>query len=590
MRYFFLAMVFFFCSPLIVYADLQEKPYVPETQGLGISNMAISATTGFIASSHEQLNFNEYTQRQNRYTELKGGFGERLMDNFFTETGGWQRIESAKVSHRTGKLNLVKEGSNSKTGLDGIYIKFNDNGTPKDLMVGEAKVNSSKLRMTKSGMQMSPEWRNQRLFLTAQRFSNAGKAIREGTYNISFTPPLSNQESTTIPNGRNGKITFWFDGQAKQWRTYTEPLVSGKQVADKLDTLASYIKSSAKGDVAYRARLFTIDARTEDIKIRTINVETGAFESKPIVNEFKNLPAKVQNAIRGTLRQTIVHELTKNGQSVHIAEANANKVTSYAEKMGGMHDLINKFYPKNVWHQQLLARPVLLGTISGGALAGVFDLGFQARAGQIDLEQVAVISGLGSFSGGATWCGIKMEEYLAQDLLQSPALGLSQSAKNILAKVGGGLTGGGIAGFIFAYGGYLAGYMDRQEANQTAISGLIGTGIGTGFGVAVTSLVSVIGTAGTGAAITGMSGIAATNASLAWLGGGTLAAGGLGVAGGALILSGGTMVIAIAATWVITSIYSIFDAETRQNIVFQLIKTIRSSKEEEIKLLYQKGI
>ena len=132
--------------------------------------------------------------------------------------------------------------------------------------------------------------------------------------------------------------------------------------------------------------------------------------------------------------------------------------------------------------------------------------------------------------------------------------------------------------------------MDREEAKQTVISGLIGTGVGAGFGVAVTSLVSVIGTAGTGAAITGMSGIAATNASLAWLGGGTLAAGGLGVAGGALILSGGTMVIAIAATWVITSIYSIFDAETRQNIVFQLIKTIRSSKEEEIKLLYQKGI
>lgn len=590
MRYLSFALVFFFCSTLIAYADQQERHYISENHGLGMSNMAISATTGFIASSHENLNFNAVTQKKSRYTELKGAFGESLMDYFFTETGGWQRIESAKVSQGTGKLNLVNEGSNSKTGLDGIYIKFNDNGTPKDLMVGEAKVNSSKLRMTKSGMQMSPEWRNQRLFLTAQRYSNAGKAFREGTYNIAFTPPLSNQESTTIPNGRNGKITFWFDGQAKQWRTYTEPFVTGKQVADKLDTLASYIKAAAQGEVTYRARLFTIDARTSNINIRIINAETGTFESKPIVNEFKNLPVKVQNAIRGTLRQTIVHELTKNGQAVHIAESNANKVTNYAEKTGSMHDLINKFYPKNAWHQQLLARPVLLGTISGGALAGVFDLGFQARSGQIDLRQLAVISSLGGVSGGAAWGGIKMEDYLAQDFLQSPALGLSQSAKSILAKLGGGFTGGGIASLLFAYGGYLGGYMDREEAKQTVISGLIGTGVGAGFGIAVTSLVSVIGTAGTGAAITGMSGIAATNASLAWLGGGTLAAGGLGVAGGALILSGGTMVIAIAATWVITSIYSIFDAETRQNIVFQLIKTIRSSKEEEIKLLYQKGI
>lgn len=46
------------------------------------------------------------------------------------------------------------------------------------------------------------------------------------------------------------------------------------------------------------------------------------------------------------------------------------------------------------------------------------------------------------------------------------------------------------------------------------------------------------GTASTGAAISGLSGAAATNAALALLGGGTLAAGGAGVAGGTMLLTG----------------------------------------------------
>jgi len=50
--------------------------------------------------------------------------------------------------------------------------------------------------------------------------------------------------------------------------------------------------------------------------------------------------------------------------------------------------------------------------------------------------------------------------------------------------------------------------------------------------------VRVLATAGTGAAISGLSGAAAESATLAWLGGGTLAAGGGGMAMGAMVLSG----------------------------------------------------
>lgn len=59
---------------------------------------------------------------------------------------------------------------------------------------------------------------------------------------------------------------------------------------------------------------------------------------------------------------------------------------------------------------------------------------------------------------------------------------------------------------------------------------------GVGAPAVVSTLVASLGTASTGTAISTLSGVAATKATLAWLGGGALAAGGLGVAGGAVVL------------------------------------------------------
>lgn len=68
----------------------------------------------------------------------------------------------------------------------------------------------------------------------------------------------------------------------------------------------------------------------------------------------------------------------------------------------------------------------------------------------------------------------------------------------------------------------------------------VGAGSIAGGSLAVGSwaLVTALGSASTGAAISGLSGVAATNATLAWFGGGALAAGGAGMAGGAAVLGG----------------------------------------------------
>lgn len=76
------------------------------------------------------------------------------------------------------------------------------------------------------------------------------------------------------------------------------------------------------------------------------------------------------------------------------------------------------------------------------------------------------------------------------------------------------------------------------EAKDFTKGGFAAVGAAYAAGQSTVALVGLFGTASTGAAIGGLSGAAAWNATLAWLGGGSLAVGGGGMALGTLILGG----------------------------------------------------
>ena len=70
---------------------------------------------------------------------------------------------------------------------------------------------------------------------------------------------------------------------------------------------------------------------------------------------------------------------------------------------------------------------------------------------------------------------------------------------------------------------------------QGSVSGIAG---GAATAIAAYSAATTLATASTGTAIASLHGAAATNATLAWFGGGSLASGGAGMAGGAAVLGG----------------------------------------------------
>ncbi|WP_016949725.1 hypothetical protein [Anabaena sp. PCC 7108] len=87
---------------------------------------------------------------------------------------------------------------------------------------------------------------------------------------------------------------------------------------------------------------------------------------------------------------------------------------------------------------------------------------------------------------------------------------------------------------------------DVMEAERFFKGGIKAVVAGAAAGQAATGLATSVGVASTGAAISGLSGAAAWNATLAWLGGGSLAAGGGGMALGTVVLGGITVAPALA--------------------------------------------
>ena len=76
------------------------------------------------------------------------------------------------------------------------------------------------------------------------------------------------------------------------------------------------------------------------------------------------------------------------------------------------------------------------------------------------------------------------------------------------------------------------------KAGEIVSAGMGSLAAGSLAGVAAYGGTMMLATASTGTAISALSGAAAANATLAWLGGGSLAAGGMGIAGGTMVLGG----------------------------------------------------
>lgn len=117
---------------------------------------------------------------------------------------------------------------------------------------------------------------------------------------------------------------------------------------------------------------------------------------------------------------------------------------------------------------------------------------------------------------------------------------------------------------------------------EATLGGIVGGGVaGAMAGFGAYGAVGLLASASTGTAIGTLSGVAATNATLAWLGGGSLAAGGLGVAGGTAVLGSivAAPVIAVATlVWAKCAESNKYDAMSYHSAVKAICECIDAEK------------
>ncbi|MDM8566637.1 hypothetical protein QUF74_13425 [Candidatus Halobeggiatoa sp. HSG11] len=212
--------------------------------------------------------------------------------------------------------------------------------------------------------------------------------------------------------------------------------------------------------------------------------------------------------------------------------------------------------------------------LAGAGIIGAFELLTQLSSGQqIDWQQLANITTLGAISGYAgTFSGTFIQHSIMNN--QSRLFSKLVTPKGF-SPLNSGFTGGMVTSAVFAYGAYFLGYSDLKTANRSMIAGGIGAAAGTLASATAFGLVTTFATAGTGTAIASLSGAAATNATLAWIGGGTLAAGGGGVAAGITVMTGGVALIAIGIGSGVMYMYHLGDEKTERKRVANLIINIQ---------------
>jgi hypothetical protein len=479
---------------------------------------------------------------------LKGVVTEKAMDRGLMtgtfESTHWSVATPDKIGNK---------------GIDGIYFRTDRNGNLKALMVAEAKYGSSKLGKTTAGLQMSRTWTVPRLERTARLYSNIGKEIyNNGAHQTRLQPPTG-AKVMSIPYKDGKTISVWKQNGKVVY--YSDEQVSANVVAQQAKRTAQTLNAAANGSIEYRSSVVRIDVKDGQwkIEIQKLDTETakpiGAPQQIPFNQEMKKQLAK-------SLEEAFVQD----GCSREKAKALAEKCIKDPEYWKQMRRAA-----RMNWKSGLDIQTLKMALYSGAITLGISLATSLFFGNQIDWKRTL---GMSLLTTGSVFIGQYAGIQLASALLVTDVgkklmsvIALKVLGISRLANMVGGFFGGIVTSALVSYAGWFLGYYDFRTANRSMASGTIGSvgGIVVCFGAQ--SAVVAFGAASTGTAISSLSGAAAANATLAWFGGGSIAAGGFGASAGLVVLTGGTMVVAIVLGAGVSIIFQHMDKNQRKVLI-----------------------
>lgn len=542
--------------------DRSPAPAAPPVAPASATSLSVIAARADVAALRTMI----------RPNLLKGGFGETHMDRhlmaFMRQSGDWLPL-GARLGPR---------------GMDGLWVRYDTSGNPRALIVSESKYGTSRLGMTRDGIQMGLRWRSARLAEMAAEYRSISQSIASGRMGIAGPGGSVGKQRLQMPLADGRKVAVFARGRPGEPWEFVGPRELMSVAGRQSGLLGAYLKMASEGKVAYESSIYRIELRRDAMVVVIKDASSlGATSSE------SGLPVRRSVAI--PLTASRVTQLRDMGRGAvarllrqaypAMSEADLRRYSTEIVRSSRDLNAVLSSSPRSL--TSTIVRNSMLSGAVGGGLDVVFQAGWQYyETGRVNWRRVAISGGI-AFAGSALGSGagqvavvlVTRNPVVYQFMARTSAtLGLGSTS---LATNGlGGMIGGGVASLFMAYGGWLAGMYDARTANRMAMAGGASALAASMFGVGMFSLVATFGTASTGAAISSLSGAAATGATLAWLGGGSLAAGGFGMLGGSIVLTGGTIVIAFAVGSAVYATFSYVDEKQDLQRIRLTIEDLRA--------------
>ena len=504
----------FFALALLVPSEtsrLREDVAAPLAASAGAFALASSTVQRFESIvGREQLNPSHLRG------ELAESWMQRNIARDLRRTGNWQPVD-------------IRTGPN---GIDGYQLRLDSQGRVRDLMVAEAKSGRSELGVTRDGnRQMSSGW-------IAKRLRGDAVTLRSIARQTNFeveVPTGGMRQRVSVPSGDGKALVFWRSSPRENWR-FVGPASRLNEALRQADRTAGYLNAAADERVGFRRRLYSMDFEVGTLKVTVRDASrvgpNSTVKSLPVLRRYETkLTSAELQAILRSGREEIAKLLLRKNPG--LANRDARRIASGIAKDPADFERLARGKPLRL-HQR-----VPLAVKVGGVLTAVsltVEHGELILEGRIPtLQEIGPTLGLGGASALAGWLteqginrsfGSAADRRWAQRMLPGKLANRTPIARMALSRSIGSASGGVVTAILFAYGGYLAGTHDLQTAHRLGVAGAGGVIVGLAASPLITAGLTTIalnfGTAGTGVAISSLSGAAATSAAGSWVAGSSL--------------------------------------------------------------------
>lgn len=488
-----------------------------------------------------------------RLSRMKGDFLESLQRGLVPGNG--DKFQNLTLQHI------------GFTGIDGLLVQ-SDNGIISRLLVVESKYGSSRLNPnTLDGRQMSESWIIPRLQRTAMKYDDCSNALENSTLsNMADDRP---DEVIHIPGDTpEAEQLVLRHGNAYS----SNSNLTKEQIVHRLRAVSTRLMSAANGDFPYESILLKMRSVDNNFIFSVYALDTDGQQIGPPIFEIPHSDLSME------LKKAVDHELDQALSNSGFPVRHINKLKDAILHNPDLLKIIQSTPEIDFLAPGLDA---IIGGLSTGALSGLITFIISSKSGRYradfnrEITNTVIAVGVSSTVGTMFGYGAAAElevSYFGEKI--SSVIGDVIPDTEYVEELIGAIGGAAVAGLSYNVIRYFMGQSDVVALRR----GLIRTGTKIAFSGAATSgtmaAVMTFAAASTGTQISALSGAAAHNATMAFLGGGSVASGGGGMAVGTMVLTGIGAAVGIAVTIGITLVFKHMDEAEKKRYLSSKIEIV----------------